>query len=632
MKKKTHRQKRPTGVRKLTGYIQKNPKGFAFLVLDDHLKHEFEDIYIGAAEAHKLLPGDRVEMTLDSRDNVLGHRILSHQFRSLLGIYKDGKILVRRRKFTEFFPVSVGSHRIPPDSWVLCDLEPEQKRGMPRFKVVKVFGEVPPASEDIQIIASEFNLIEAHSEKSKEEARKWLENENFKGPGRRDLTQLPFCTIDGEDARDFDDAILVKKNADGYKLSVAIADVSYYVTKGSALDREARERGTSVYFPERAFHMLPTELSEHLCSLRPLEPKYALVAEMDLDAHGNLKKTKIYEATIKSHRRWTYNELEKERVSRENDSKWDFFDAFKLYRILHRARVKRGSLDFDFPEAKVLLGSDQEPIDIFVQARLDTHRLIEEFMILANEAVSEWASHHKMPFVFRVHEPPSAVSLVKFKEFSESLAVPFEFKKISPKQLSDYLKTIESHPAKDLLQTMLLRSLKQAAYFTVNGGHFGLASNAYTHFTSPIRRYPDLIVHRLLKNQIKSKRPFDHSVEHLDEMTQHCNYRERLATEADREAIRLKQSRMMLKHLGDVFPGKISGLNAKGLFIQFEKPFVEGFLPADEIESDGYVYKDSLFSYVSQRRGKRIRMGDAFSARVVRVALDERRVYLAKAP
>jgi ribonuclease R len=420
---------------------------------------------------------------------------------------------------------------------------------------------------------------------------------------------------------------------------VAIADVSYYVRPGTALDREAKSRGTSVYFPERAFHMLPGALSENLCSLRPHEPRLAMVARMEFDRTGRRLQTEMMDAVIQSKRRATYNEIEAEWKAHLENPKhpWEFLPHFELYSLIRRKRSERGSIDFDLPEAEVRVDDQGEVLWIRHRPRLDAHRLIEEFMIAANEAVTHWITERGWPFVFRVHEEPEQMALRKFQKLAANagIHVKIEGASDSPRVMAEVVRRLEGHPAQSLLNMALLRSMKQAVYTATHGIHYGLASEGYTHFTSPIRRYPDLVVHRLLRRAMlveKGKEPSLKPKERtalekeLEADCEHCSYRERIAADADREATKLKQVRAMIPHLGSEFDGKIVGMVDSGMFVQLEDPFVEGFVSGESIGDDFYEFIEERMVFQGKRKRRVFRVGDRMKIRVVKADVDSRTI------
>ncbi len=643
-------EKRPQGdhkILKLKATVDKNRKGFGFLSFD---KKEFEDAFIPPREAETLFHRDRVEVWVGSRGDVINIRVLERRFRELVGRFsvhhsksgKSGWVVYERKSAREevFIPSLPEGGTEPRDGdWIRAKLQFHLK-GPFRVtgEIVEVFGQELPASADLPMVAAEYNLVEEHPEKAIQEAQAHrLEIPGRDLEGREDLRKMAFITIDGITARDFDDAVFVERKKSGHTLWVAIADVSHYVTPGSGLDTEAKSRGTSVYFPERAFHMLPHELSTGLCSLRPDEPRLAMVAKMEFDRAGNRLGTELLEAVIESKRRATYEQIQEERVKQSSNSAWEFSAHFELYESLKKARSQRGSIDFDLPEAEVRVDEKGEPISIENRERLDSHRLIEEFMIAANEAVTVWMMERSWPFVYRTHGEPAESALKKFETLARTVGIPVSLKKgqVTPKILSEIVKRVEGHPAQDLLNMSLLRAMKQAVYSAEHGIHYGLASEAYTHFTSPIRRYPDLVVHRLLRRALRAERQKEQSLKHgeheslqreLEDVCEHCSYRERLAAEADREATRLKQVRLMHRHLGDEFDGKIIGMAESGLFVQLSKPYVEGMIPRDSLGDDFYQFNEEQMIFSGRRKKRTFRVGDRVKVRVVRADMDRRQI------
>ncbi|MGZ3699841.1 MAG: ribonuclease R family protein, partial [Bdellovibrionota bacterium] len=394
--------------------------------------------------------------------------------------------------------------------------------------------------------------------------------------------------------------------------------------------------GTSVYFPEKALHMLPRALSENLCSLKPREPRLAMVAKMNFDRDGKRMDTEVMSAVIDSHRRATYNEIQAEWEAEGKNRDWQYAPHFELYQLIRKTRAARGSIDFDLPESELRVEPNGEVISIKNRPRLDAHRLIEEFMIAANEAVTVWMLERKWPFVFRIHEEPSLQALDKFQNLAATVGVHISLDKgHSPKVMADFVRTLEGHPAQQLLNTALLRSMRQAIYSSTYGIHYGLASEAYTHFTSPIRRYPDLVVHRLLRMAIaveahEKTMPHGKELEDLEselaEITEHCSYRERLATDAERESIKLKQVRLMIRHLGDEFEGKITGMMEAGFFVQIPDPFVEGMVSKDSLTDDMYEFNEERMIFYGRRKKRTFKVGDKVKIKVERADIDRRQV------
>lgn len=607
-------------------------------------RYRGKDAFIPPREAEQYFHGDRVEVTLSPSGEVTDIQVLGHRFRDLVGRYsphrgnKGGWVIYERKRAREEVFAPKGASQANPGDWVRAKLHFHENGMLPvTAEIVEVYGEILPPSADLGMVAAEYNLVEEHSGAAIREA------ENYRlripGPdleGRADLREVPFITIDGETARDFDDAIFVEREKAGYLLWVAIADVSHYVKPGTVLDDEGRSRGTSVYFPEKAFHMLPRALSENLCSLRPNEPRLAMVAKMEYDRNGRRTHTEIMEGVIQSHRRATYNEIQKEWEENKKNKNWEFEAHFSLFQKIRKARADRGSIDFDLPEAELKVSPEGEVISLLQRARLEAHRLIEEFMIAANEAVTEWMMERERPFVYRIHDEPSGEALERFKGLAESVGVRVSLENgASPKVMADLVRRLEGHPAQALLNTALLRSLKQAIYSSTHGIHYGLASSGYTHFTSPIRRYPDLVVHRLLRETLRAERqgklslrPNDREKmeQELAEICEHCSYRERLAADAERESIKLKQVRAMVPKVGEEFDAKIVGMIESGFFAEISDPFVEGFVSRDSMVDDFYQFNEDRMIFLGRRKRRIFKVGDRIKIRVLKADIDKRQI------
>jgi len=617
--------------------VDKNRKGFAFLLFE---KKQWEDAFLNPREAERFFHGDRVEVAINDDGEVMDIRVIEHRFRELVGRYypvgKTGMVVYERKRAREEIRLQGTTMGAKSRDWVRAKIHfEEQEGGDSTFyaEIVEVYGPELPPSADIQMVAAEYNLIEEHSAAAVEEASGFRLDAN--DPDRVDLTQVPLITIDGETARDFDDAVYVERHRDGHVLWVGIADVSHYVTAGTNLDDEARSRGTSVYFPERAFHMLPRALSENLCSLRPKELRLSMVAKMEFDRAGVRRSVEVMNALIESKRRATYTEIQAEWDQNRENPNWEYAPHFELYQKIRRSRADRGSIDFDLPEAEVRVQPTGEPISIKNRPRLDAHRLIEEFMIAANEAVTDYALERGWPFVYRVHGEPVTKSLIRFQELCAHSGVNFALDQNDVAgSLNTLIRSLEGHPAQTLLNTALLRSMPQAMYSSVYGEHFGLASKGYTHFTSPIRRYPDLVVHRILKEILKyekaKKALTDHEreewEENLAETTEHCSYRERIAAEAERESIRLKQVRIMLPEVGNEFEGRVNGMNDNGIFVILKDPFVEGMVNKESMIDDSYEFHEERMVFVGRRKKRTYRIGQEVRIRVERVDIDLRMI------
>lgn len=629
----------------LQATVDKNAKGFAHLVFDSK---DLEDVFVPPREAERFFPNDRVTVTFRPNGEVLSIQLLEHRYRELVGRFtlttsergrnapNGGVVIFERKKIREevFVPFWPGDPMTAKEGdWVRIKLNfHERGRHQVTGELLEVFGPELPARADIQMIAGEFNLAEEHSAEANALAASFkLEVPGKDMEGRVDLREVPFITIDGETARDFDDAVFVERHKSGYLLWVAIADVSHYVKEKSIIDIDAYKRATSVYFPERAFHMLPRPLSENLCSLRPNEPRLAMVAKMVFDRNGVRESTEVMNAVIFSRRRATYTEIFAEYEAKGKDKNWEYRPHFELYKLIRSQRSKRGSIDFELPEPYVEVDPEGNPTAIETRSRNDAHKLIEDFMIAANEAVTEWVMEKNWPFIFRTHDRPSAQALENFAKLAKTAGVHVDLHAAieSPAILADLVREFEKNPASFLLNTMLLRSMKQAVYTAEHGIHYGLASEGYTHFTSPIRRYPDLIVHRILKQILKNpgdRAARSHYEEKLPEMAQHCSFRERLATQAERESHKLKAARLMMKELGNVFPARIVGMTERGMFAQIASPYVEGFIAQDKMDDDFYQFNEDRMIFYGKRKKKTFKVGQDVTIQVVSVNLEKRMI------
>ena len=506
-------------------------------------------------------------------------------------------------------------------------------------RVVRDFGPTDDPRRDTELVLEEFGWPTAFSAEAEREAASFGSTVPRPEGGRRDLRELTTVTIDGERARDFDDAISVSRTAEGYHLWIHVADVGHYVHWDSPLDLEARLRATSVYFPDRAVPMLPERLSNGLCSLNPREERAALTVELLLDRDGRVLDAAIYESVIRSDARLTYPGVA---AALQAPSPHDVAEPYRTAhpmlqlaaevadRLRHR-RMARGSLDFDLPEPEILLDLQGRPTDILREERTMAHRLIEECMLAANEAVAVHLTRLDVPMLYRIHEPPDPRKLAAFNHFAKGFgyAPPSASQALtSPVTLQALLETARGRPEERLLNHLLLRSMKRARYGPEAQGHFGLASDCYTHFTSPIRRYPDLVVHRILKQVLRHGPPTDAERERLvgllPELGQHSSDRERLSMEAEWEVVNVKKARFMLGRIGEVFEGFITGVARFGLFVELENLFVEGLVPARTLPQDQYRYDEDQHTLMGIRH--RYRLADPVTVRVTGVDLDRRRV------
>lgn len=456
--------------------------------------------------------------------------------------------------------------------------------------------------------------------------------------GRRDLRNEVIVTIDGADAKDLDDAVTVTKNADGtYKLGVHIADVSYYVTEGSTLDEEAYERATSVYLADRVIPMIPHRLSNGICSLNPQVDRLTLSCEMIIDGAGQVVKHEIFQSVINTTERMTYTDVYKilehaddnpELMERYEKLVPMFKEMAELAQVLRNKRANRGAIDFDFKESKVVVNEEGWPTDIVLRERTVAERLIEEFMLVANETVAEHFHWMEVPFIYRIHEDPKPEKLQRFFEFITNfgLVVKGSGNSVHPKALQEIIRSIEGLPEEPVISTMLLRSLQQAKYYPESLGHFGLSTEFYTHFTSPIRRYPDLIVHRLIRTYLvngdTSKETTYRWGQAMDEIADHTSQRERRAVEAERDTDSLKKAQFMFDKVGEEFEGIVSSVTNFGMFVELENT-VEGLIHISNMTDDYYRFDERSMSMIGERTGRIFRIGDEVKIRVANVVIEE---------
>ena len=454
--------------------------------------------------------------------------------------------------------------------------------------------------------------------------------------GRTDLRELPLVTIDGADARDFDDAVYCEATPKGWRLLVCIADVSSYVTPGSALDVEARSRGNSVYFPDRVIPMLPEVLSNGLCSLNPQVDRLCMCCEMYIKRDGSILRSRFVEAVMRSHARLTYDQVAAMLVDQDRKLGRKYAQLlphlqqlYQLFQVLHGARATRGAIDFDTTETRIEFNAEQKVERVVPVVRNDAHRLIEECMLLANVAAARLLQRKRIPALYRNHEGPPEEKLNDLREFLAELALRLPGG--AKPQALDYarlLDSVQDRPDRHLIQTVLLRSMSQAQYSAENLGHFGLSFPAYTHFTSPIRRYPDLLVHRALKHLLSGAKPleFEYSQPELESLGDHCSSTERRADEATRDAVDWLKCEYMLDKVGEEYPGIIAGVNSFGLFVELSEIYVTGLVHVTALEHDYFHFEPAGHRLTGERSGKVYRLGDPIRVRVAAVNLDDRKI------
>ncbi len=637
----------------VAGRLQANPAGFGFVVPEHAEPGERQDIYISASNLTEAMHGDRVLVRIE-RQSERGPegriiRILERAHDTIVGRYETdavgiGYVVPFDRRITADVQVPSGqSSSAEPGDMVVVEITrwPTATRG-PVGRVVEVLGNINEPGVDTQIIIRKHNIPDTHPDESVEEARRLgtiVRPRDIKG--RTDFRPVTTVTIDGEHARDFDDAITLEKLPNGhYRLGVHIADVSHYVKEGSALDEDAYERGTSVYFTERAVHMFPSDLATGLCSLNPHVDRLVQSCLMEVDGRGQVVRYEMHDGVINSDARMTYTDVNAILTDRDLTviAKYEqlvpmFEMMYELFEILNARRRRRGSIDFDLPEAEVLLSEEGLIEAIVASERNVAHRLIEEFMLLANETVAGHLVANDVPALHRVHEAPDAKKVEDFEAFIEPLGYSLggSGHALTPKHFQRLIDRMRGTPEERPIAALMLRTMQKARYDAVSLGHFGLAAEHYTHFTSPIRRYPDLVVHRMLREsrhtQITSARR-EELDEELPEVAGHTSERERRADDAERELLQWKKVRFMADKVGDEYEGYITGVAPFGLFIELIEHYVEGLVHISSMADDYYRFIEQQHVLRGENTKKVYRLGDKVPVQVVRVDMERRQVDL----
>ncbi len=637
----------------IPGRLHTNPAGFGFVVPDAAKPGERSDIYIPAANLTEAMHGDRVLVRIERQTprGLEGRlvRILERAHDTVVGRFETDTaglayvVPFDRRITTDIHVPSGQSSSAEPNDMVVVQITrwPTAARGAVG-RVVEVLGNINEPGVDTQIIIRKHNIPDVHSEESVEEARRLGSVVNPADiKGRTDFRPVTTVTIDGEHARDFDDAITLEKLPNGnYWLGVHIADVSHYVQEGSALDEEGYERGTSVYFTERAVHMFPSELATGLCSLNPHVDRLVQSCLMEVDRRGNVLRYEMHDGVINSDARMTYTAVNAILTDRDAATIAQYqplvplFELMReLFEILNARRRRRGSIDFDLPETEVILSEYGEIEAIVPAERNIAHRLIEEFMLLANETVAGQLVNDAVPSLHRVHEAPDAKKVAEFEAFIEPLGYGLgaEGRSVTPKNFQKLVDRIRGKPEERPIAMLMLRTMQKARYDAVSLGHFGLAAQHYTHFTSPIRRYPDLVVHRMLRESRQGPMT-DARREELDEelpeVAKHTSERERRADDAERELLQWKKVRFMADKVGDEYEGYITGVAPFGLFIELIEHYVEGLVHVSSMADDYYRFVEQQHVMLGENSKKVYRLGDKVRVQVVRVDMERRQVEL----
>ena len=623
------------------GRVQGHPDGFGFLVRDDG----GPDLYLGPKEMRELLHGDRAVCRIagtDRRGRPEGRvvEVLERGQKRVVGrLHRQHGVLfvtpADKRVSHEIVVPPHEAHGAKQGQVVTAEIVAQPSRhAQPVARIVEVLGEYGDPGMEIEIALRKHALPYGFSREA-ERLCKRLPNAVTAGDReeRMDLTNLPLVTIDGESAKDFDDAVYCKPTGKGagFRLVVAIADVSQYVAHGDALDQEARLRGNSVYFPRRVIPMLPEKLSNGLCSLNPKVPRLAVTCDMKIDGNGEIESYRFYPALIRSRARLTYTEVaamlggERREAARRHHELLPHIKALHgLYKKLAQARMRRGAIDFETIETEMMFDDRGKIARIVPLVRNDAHRLIEECMLAANVCASDFLHRNRQAMLYRIHEGPTPEKLAALRDFLASFGLAIGGG--DDPHARDYAKLLErvkDRPDAQLLQTVMLRSLQQAVYSPDNVGHFGLAYESYTHFTSPIRRYPDLLVHRAIK-AVLNKRRYDPGNWH--DLGLHCSMTERRADDATRDVVAWLKCYYMKDRIGETFGGTISGVTAFGAFVALDNVYVEGLVHVSELGSDYFHFDANRHELLGERTRRRFRLGDRIEVTLVRVDLDTSRI------
>ncbi|MDU5081073.1 ribonuclease R [uncultured Tissierella sp.] len=622
----------------VAGILEGNERGFGFVIPNDKIR---EDIFIPAENMNGAMHGDRVIANItrrqetDRREEGEIIRILERNNKIIVGTFEDnrnfGFVVPDDHKIRyDIFIPKAKTRNAKTNQKVVVEITtwPEPRRN-PEGKVIEVLGYLDEKGTDILSIIRQFNLPEEFPNKVQEAAKNIEQEVDPKEAKRRvDLRHLNTFTIDGIDAKDIDDAVSIEMKDNGnYYLGVHIADVAHYVREKSTLDKEALQRGNSVYLIDRVIPMLPKELSNGICSLNPNVDRLSLSVFMEIDKKGKVVDHEIVEGLINSKQRLVYDDVSDflendDEVAKEKLSKVaeDLKLMEELCHILYEKRERRGSIDFDFPEAKIILDEKGVPIEIRKEERRIANRLIEEFMLVCNETVAERFFWSQTPFLYRIHEEPSAEKIATFSKLIHNFGYTLKGQQeVHPKELQLLTKEIRGKKEETLISTLMLRSLKKAIYSNEPGIHFGLAAQYYSHFTAPIRRYPDLVIHRIIKaylngklsNQVQGKLEAN-----LPEIAEHTSMTERRAEEAEREVEDMKKAQYMTKHIGEEFEGIVSSLTNFGMFVQLENT-IEGLVHFNNMLDDYYHFDEEKYYIIGERTNKIYRLGDMAKIRVI---------------
>lgn len=654
----------------IEGRVIGHRDGIGFLARSDKQK---PDLMLSPRQMRRVFDGDIVNVRIEGkdrrgRDEAVIVQIVTANTQTLMGIYRDGRkdnepggtVVPENSRIPHHVMIPVSGINGAKDGQVVSVRITRQPglRNPPEGVVDEVLGERMDPGMEIEIAVREHDIpVEFPSDVSEQIAGMSAEVAEADKLGRVDLRDLPLVTIDGEDARDFDDAVYATKTrSGGWKLYVAIADVSHYVEVDSALDQEARARGNSVYFPGQVVPMLPELLSNGLCSINPEVDRLCMVCEMNISANGTLSRYAFYEGVMRSHARLTYTkvgtmletpESEEGRALRKeyHHVTHELDDLYGLYGVLRQARQKRGAIDFETVETQILFNEERKIDRIVPRPRNDAHKVIEECMLAANVATARFLARHKLPSLYRVHAAPAPERLANLRMFLNEHGLTLGGGDApTPEDYQQLRQKITGRPDEDIIQTIMLRSMSQAIYTPHNEGHFGLAYKAYAHFTSPIRRYPDLIVHRAIRSVIRSgedvpgikrvdttpidkkTRWYPYDFEQMVELGEHCSMAERRADEATRDVNDWLKCEFMSDKVGEVYAGTVATVTSFGLFVRLDEYYVEGLVHISALPSDYYQFEPERHVLRGERSGKTYGLGDAVKIQVARVDMDDRKI------
>ncbi|EGQ3227208.1 ribonuclease R [Staphylococcus pseudintermedius] len=645
------KQQQKTNSGLVRGTLSQNKKGFAFLRPDDQ---EMEDIFIPPTKINRAMDGDvvLVEVKKSRGDFRKGKfegevkAIESHSIKQVVGTFSEarhfGFVVPDDKRIMQdiFVPKGQELGAVEGHKVLVQITQYSDGTNSPEGQISAILGHKNDPGVDILSIIYQHGIeIEFPDDvlKEAENVPETIQPDELKG--RRDLRDELTITIDGADAKDLDDAIAVKKLDNGNtELTVSIADVSYYVTEGSALDREAYDRATSVYLVDRVIPMIPHRLSNGICSLNPEVDRLAMSCRMEIDAQGQVVKHEIFESVIHSNARMTYDAVNRIITDKDAATRAQYPEivpmldlAQTLSQQLIAMRKKRGEIDFDIKEAKVIVNEEGIPKEVVTRERGEGERLIESFMLIANETVAEHFNQMEVPFIYRIHEQPKSERLRQFFDFITNFGIMVKGtgEDIHPSTLQNIHEEIAGRPEDMVISTMMLRSMQQARYDADNLGHFGLAADYYTHFTSPIRRYPDLIVHRLVRKYLIEKsmdgRAMHEWEEKLPQIAEHTSNRERRAIDAERDTDELKKAEFMIQHIGDEFEGVISSVANFGMFVELPNT-IEGMVNMQNMSDDYYYFDERQMALIGERKAKVYRIGDVVKVKVIHVDVDERQI------